>query len=90
MGAGYPTEFDGDTYLLPDVPQQVLGRLPGDERTPSDTPFGQPCTFERWPDVSLHVLTGADDRFHPLDLQRRVASRCRIPVAMGGADLLRS
>ncbi len=70
---GYRTEFDLDTYFLHDVPAEVLAQQPGDERSPSDTPFGQPCTFERWPDAALHVLVGTDDRFFPLDLQRRVA-----------------
>lgn len=74
VAGGYPPEFDLDTYFLHDVPPEVLARLPGDERAPSDTPFGQPYTFERWPDVPLHVLTGADDRFLPLNLQRRVAA----------------
>jgi len=74
IAGGYPTEFDLDTYFLHDVPPEVLARLPGDNRAPSDTPFAQPCTFECWPDVPLHVVTGADDRFFPLDLQRRVAA----------------
>lgn len=74
VAGGYPTQVDLDTYFLHDVPPQVLARLPGDQRAPSDTPFGQPCAFERWPDVPLHVLSGADDRFLPLELQRRVAA----------------
>lgn len=74
VAGGYPTEFDVETYFLHDVPAEVLARLPGDERAPSETPFGQPCAFERWPDVPLHVLAGADDRFFPLALQRRVAA----------------
>lgn len=84
---GYLTDFDVDTYFLHDVPPEVLARLPGDERAPSDTPFGQPCTFESWPDVPLHVLTGADDRFLPLDLQRRVAAHrlgTEVDVLPGG------
>ena len=44
------------------------------DRDPADTPFGQPCTFEAWPDVPLHVLVGADDRLFPADLQVRVAN----------------
>ena len=74
LAGGWSTKFDFDTYFLHDVPPQVLTRLSGDERAPADTPFGQPCTFERWPDVPLHVLAGGEDRFFPLDLQRRVAA----------------
>lgn len=84
---GYLTDFDVDTYFLHDVPPEVLARLPGVERAPSDTPFAQPCTFESWPDVPLHVLTGADDRFLPLDLQRRVATHrlgAEVDVLPGG------
>jgi pimeloyl-ACP methyl ester carboxylesterase len=40
---------------------------------PSNTPFDQPCEFERWPDVPTKVLIGADDRFFPANFQRRVA-----------------
>lgn len=74
VAGGYPAEFDTGTYFLHDVPAEVLAALPVDQRGPSDTPFGQPCAFERWPDVPLHVLAGAGDRFFPLDLQRRLAA----------------
>jgi pimeloyl-ACP methyl ester carboxylesterase len=73
VAGGYPTQFDTGTYFLHDVPPEVLASLPVDQRGPSDTPFGQPCTFESWQNVPLFALAGADDRFFPVDLQRRLA-----------------
>ena len=73
--AGRSTDFDVEQHFLHDLPPDVRARqfaLPP-PRDPSDTPFGQPCTFGSWPDVPLHVVTGRDDRFFPLAFQRRVA-----------------
>jgi pimeloyl-ACP methyl ester carboxylesterase len=72
---GYGRDFDVDTYFLHDVPADVLDRQAQQSppREPSDTPFGQPCTFERWPDIPIKVLVGRDDRFFPAGFQRRVA-----------------
>lgn len=47
--------------------------MAGGDREPADTPFGQPCTFEAWPDVRIHALVGADDRMFPAEFQVRVA-----------------
>jgi pimeloyl-ACP methyl ester carboxylesterase len=38
----------------------------------SDTPFGQTWPLDGWPDVPTRVVAGSDDRFFPLDFQRRV------------------
>ncbi|WP_084809689.1 alpha/beta hydrolase [Bradyrhizobium sp. NAS80.1] len=70
---GYPTEFDVGTYFLHDVPQDVLRTGPEQPREEAPTVFGEPCRFERWPDIPLHVLAARDDRFFPLEFQRRVA-----------------
>jgi pimeloyl-ACP methyl ester carboxylesterase len=35
--------------------------------------FTEPCRFEAWPDIPIHVIAGRDDRFFPIDFQRRVA-----------------
>ncbi|HEV7203917.1 MAG TPA: alpha/beta fold hydrolase [Jatrophihabitans sp.] len=71
--AGRGTDFDEVTHFLHDVPDDVAASGASEQRGPSDTPFGQPCEFERWPDVPIHVLAGADDRFFPVEFQRRVA-----------------
>ena len=39
----------------------------------ADIAFGQPCGIEEWPDVPTRVLAGRDDRFFPLEFQRRTA-----------------
>jgi pimeloyl-ACP methyl ester carboxylesterase len=70
---GYPAEMDLDTYFVHDLPPEVLasGQLSG--RPEADIAFGQPCAIGRWPDVPTRVIAGRDDRFFPLDFQRRVA-----------------
>lgn len=70
---GYATEFDVTTYFLHDVPQEVLRTGPREPRQEAETVFGEPCRFERWPDIPIHVLAGRDDRFFPIEFQRRVA-----------------
>lgn len=70
---GYPTEFEVGTYFLHDVPQDVLRTGPEQPREQSETVFGQPCRFERWPDIPIHILAGTDDRFFPIEFQQRVA-----------------
>jgi len=92
---GYAKEFDVTTYFLHDVPHSVLRTAPEQLREEADTIFGEPCRFKHWPDIPIHVLAGRDDRFFPIEFQRRVAreslerryskfpvvisSRCRMP-----------
>lgn len=68
-------EFDVDEIFLHDIPEEVKAGMVAADRDPAETPFAQPCTFERWPDVPLHVVVGADDRLFPADLQVREAQR---------------
>jgi pimeloyl-ACP methyl ester carboxylesterase len=70
---GYATQFDLQTYFLHDVPQEVLRTGPGQPREEAETVFAEPCRFEDWPDIPIHVLAGKDDRFFPIEFQRRVA-----------------
>ena len=69
---GYAGEFDVGTYFLHDVPQEVLRAGP-QPREEADVVFGEPCRFDRWPDLPIHVLAGRDDRFFPIEFQRRIA-----------------
>ncbi len=72
--AGRDPVFDLERHFLHDIPAAVKARMyEHPERGPADTPFGQRCEFERWPDVPLRVLIGRDDRFFPAAFQRRVA-----------------
>jgi pimeloyl-ACP methyl ester carboxylesterase len=70
---GYPAEMDLDTYFLHDLPAEALasGELSG--RPEADIAFGQPCAIDRWPDVPTRVISGREDRFFPLEFQRRLA-----------------
>jgi len=70
---GYSTKFDVGTYFLHDVPQDVLRASPEQPREEAEIVFGEPCRFERWPEIPIHVLAGRDDRFFPVEFQRRVA-----------------
>ncbi len=70
---GYPADFDLDTYFLHDVPAGLAAGLREHDVPQSGGPFGDVCAFDRWPDVPVHVIAGRDDRFFPVELQRRVA-----------------
>ncbi|MFK3985689.1 alpha/beta fold hydrolase [Micromonospora sp. NPDC050397] len=65
--------FDVLTYLMHDVPPEVVRSGQGQHREQSETPFGQVWPLTAWPDVPTRALTGRDDRFFPADFQRRVA-----------------
>jgi pimeloyl-ACP methyl ester carboxylesterase len=70
---GWPIEFDLDTYFLHDVAPEVAASGEEHQRDEVDAVFGSVCDIAAWPDVPTRVLAGADDRFFPVELQRRVA-----------------
>lgn len=72
MRGGYAKEFDLETYFLHDVPLDLRAG-PQHQREEAEIVFGEPCRFERWPDVPIRVLAGRDDRFFPIEFQRRVS-----------------
>ncbi len=71
--AGRNPQFDLQTHFLHDVDREIAAAGAAEQREPADTPFGQPAEFERWPDIPIRVLVGRDDRFFPVEFQRRVA-----------------
>lgn len=71
--AGRSNEFDLDEVFLHDIPDDVRAGMVEGDREPAETPFRQPCTFEAWPEVPVHVLVGADDRLFPAEFQVRLA-----------------
>lgn len=73
LSRGYATAFDMATYFLHDVSPEVLRAGPEEPREEADIVFGEPCRFERWPAIPIHVVAGRDDRFFPIEFQRRVA-----------------
>ena len=72
QASGYPAEFDLATYFLHDVPAEVAAAGEDHQYAEADIAFVQPCAIERWPDVPTRVIAGRDDRFFPLEFQRRV------------------
>jgi len=78
---GYGTEFDLQTYFLHDLPEGVLRSGPAHQRDEAEIVFRQPCNFRRWPQIPMRVIASADDRFFPLEFQRRIArSRLKTDV----------
>jgi pimeloyl-ACP methyl ester carboxylesterase len=70
---GYAKDIDVTTYFLHDVPPDIVRTGPAQPRDESHAAFAEPCRFERSPDIPMHVLAGSDDRFFPVEFQRRVA-----------------
>jgi len=70
--AGYSAEFDVQTYFLHDVPAAVLQAAPR-PREQAEVVFREKCKFRDWPRIPIHVVAAADDRFFPLEFQRRIA-----------------
>jgi pimeloyl-ACP methyl ester carboxylesterase len=70
---GYSADFDPATYFLHDVPPDIIEQGEAHERPEADIVFAERCRFEAWPEVPTHVIAGRDDRFFPIEFQRRVA-----------------
>lgn len=70
---GYGETFDLDTYFLHDVPPEVAADGAPYQRPEADIVFGEPCAFTAWPGIPIQVIAGREDRFFPVDFQRRVA-----------------
>ena len=82
--------FDVTTYFLHDVDAETAAEGELYQRSEADIAFDSVCDFTSWPAIGIRVLAGADDRFFPVGLQRRVA-RERIGVeadVIAGGHLL--
>jgi pimeloyl-ACP methyl ester carboxylesterase len=77
---GRTTEgFDPLVDFLHDVPHEVVAEaMAAGEPEQSGTPFEKPWPLPAWPDVPTRFLQGRDDRFFPLEFQRRVVAE-RLP-----------
>src|SRR5262249_54278176 len=87
---GYAADFDVATYFLHDVPATVLREGPARPREQAEVVFKEPCRFQRWPSIPMRVVASANDRFFPLEFQRRVA-RARVntdPEVLAGGHLV--
>ena len=66
-------DFDPVEDFFHDVPAAVRDEaFSQPQPRQSDTPFGQTWPLGGWPDVPTRVVAGSDDRFFPLEFQRRV------------------
>ena len=70
---GYGQDVDLAVYFLHDVPAEVVASGEPHQRPEADAVFGSVCDFGGWPPVPIRVVAGADDRFFPVEFQRRVA-----------------
>jgi len=70
--------FDPLVDFLHDVPPHVVDEAMAGEIVQSDTPFEKPWPLAAWPDVPTRFLQGREDRFFPLEFQRRVVAE-RLP-----------
>ena len=56
-----------------DVPAEVRAEaMANGSPVQSSTPFAQPWPMKTWPSVATRFLQGRDDRFFPVEFQRRV------------------
>jgi pimeloyl-ACP methyl ester carboxylesterase len=83
-------EFDPLVEFFHDVPPEVTAEGMAAAPDQAARPFEQPWPLERWPDVPTRFLQSRDDRFFPLEFQRRIAKdRLGIPVdEMPGGHLV--
>jgi pimeloyl-ACP methyl ester carboxylesterase len=91
-GAARPEQAARDGRALDDDPDLLAGFFhdvpPGvtaaamakGEPAQSSTPFTQPWPLKAWPEVPTTILQGRDDRFFPVDFQRR------LPMAIAGFE----
>lgn len=70
---GHTDPGDITESFFHDVPADVAAAVQAEPVEQTGRPFEDPWPLERWPDVPTRVLAGRDDRFFPLDFQRRVA-----------------
>jgi len=74
LGLPPDREFDVERDFFHDVPPEVKAEafsMPPPQQ--ADKPFGDQWPLDRWPDVPTRILAGRDDRFFPLEFQRRIA-----------------
>lgn len=64
--------FDLVEFFFHDVPPEVTAEAMAAPLPQSDTPFAKPWPLAKWPDVPTRFLQGRDDRFFPLEFQRKL------------------
>ncbi len=79
-----------DAFFHDVVPEVVAEAWARGEPRQSGTPFKEPWPLPKWPNVPTRFLQGRDDRFFPVEFQRRVVQeRLGItPDEMAGGHLV--
>lgn len=72
VARGDDPEFDLERDFLHDLDPAITTMLMTHDRPETDAAFLSSCDFGAWPAVPIRVAVAADDRFFPLDFQRRV------------------
>jgi pimeloyl-ACP methyl ester carboxylesterase len=66
--------FDPMTTFFHDVPAEIAVEAEDHDRLQSSGPFTSSWSIPRWPDVPIHAVIGRDDRFFPLEFQKKLAN----------------
>ena len=88
-GHVFPDPFDPVEVFLHDVSRELVEEAASHVRRQSDTVFSDPWPLTEWPPVPTRSLACRDDRFFPIEFQRRVV-RARLgiePDQMPGGHL---
>jgi pimeloyl-ACP methyl ester carboxylesterase len=78
---------DQETYFFHDLPPEVVAAAFEQPFAQSTRPFEDPWPLAAWPDVPTSVVSGRDDRFFPVEFQRRLAAErlgCPVDEIPGG------
>jgi pimeloyl-ACP methyl ester carboxylesterase len=68
----FPDPFDPVDVFLHDVSPSLVAEAANHVRRQSDTVFSDPLPLAKWPPVPTRSVACRDDRFFPIDFQRRV------------------
>ena len=71
-GHVFPDPFDPVEVFLHDVSPELIAEAARHVRRQSDTVFSDPWPLAEWPPVPTRSVACRDDRFFPIDFQRRV------------------
>jgi pimeloyl-ACP methyl ester carboxylesterase len=71
--AGGYGDFDVATYFLHDIAPEIVAEGEAHQRGETDAVFASVCDFPGWPAIPTRVLSGAQDRFFPVEFQRAIA-----------------
>ena len=88
-GHVFPEPFDPIAVFCHDLTAELAAEAGRHVRDQSQSPFQRPWPLPAWPDVPTRFLACTDDRFFPLEFQRRVVRERLgiVPDEMDGGHL---